>query len=870
MSTPSSTFAVPQKPTAHTVSSSLQSRPRASTTLSTAASVASTPGVFKAPQHKHAHHLHSIPPREKSTRTLILDHLLWMHARTRLQQARAELGMTVSREFSQETPDGGESDKEAEGEDQLSDGEGVLSIKFGAKELERQERSSAEDDFDAIAAQNVPLAQTLRLRGDGVEKVLIAMLDQPPEVQPPYSDDDAPRTPPAIHGVGEHHFPNGVRLRLALSTLVNDLFARDTPTPLSPQSSNTPAFQARLAQTPVSTPQVTAVATPKSIPSSISLPSSLIVSDTNANGIPTSLNPLLTISKFSASTDRNSDPSSTSLPSFDSVARASNSLATDILPPILSQGTSGATGSQRSQQSPQGGQNAQRLRPRRAAGRVLSLYEHGADPATANSPPSIRCPRHLHHTCQVCAPIKNVPPSGGPSSYTSGSSPKSPVVSRGAITLGANGKGIMRTIGAPPMATAVASWKTGAGIGAGLAKSGIEGSVLRRRTVSHNGTSHPSVKDAGLCSSGGKLADLIPRFIRLSALVAVELGREAKEKEYAASKGADAAKASMRSDDDDSERDSDDDDDVEEALGGSTAAGEHASSRGPLASALKSSPFASPYLLTVAYRPTREWYAILVGLLTRAVLEGYLSRGWKGPLGMECLLGVGLGLNQQPGLRSLDGSDKATGAAMQRGSHDEFEHLDPDDCPSLLEAAKILFPNLCKQATLTMSRSKNSEGPEAEYEEEMLERISEFLSVPASTPDLSTHFEDLAYKFPAEPVERAVVRFCEAVASWRGQPELENYKKKSKDKSKQAVSSANVAAMSIDSLVQSESGTLQSVVPPPRPPIEQYFTTPPPQVVSPSKRRRSNTMTSNAAGGRSEHKAKKTHFDDDWTGPYGI
>jgi len=415
------------------------------------------------------------------------------------------------------------------------------------------------------------------------------------------------------------------------------------------------------------------------------------------------------------------------------------------------------------------------------------------------------------------------------------------------------------------MATAVASWKTGSGIGAGLAKSGIEGSVLRRRTVSHNGTSHPSTKDAGLCSSGGKLADLIPRFIRLSALVAVELGREAKEKEYAASKGVDAAKSSLRSDDDDSEMDTDDDEDVEEALGG-TAVGEAPLSRGPLASALKSSPFASPYLLTMAYRPTREWYGILAGLLTRAVLEGYLSRGWKGPLGMECLLGIGLGLNQQPGLRSLDGSDKTS--ATQKRSNDEFEHLDPDDCPSLLEAAKILFPNLCKQPTLTMLRSRGLEGPEGQYEEEMLERISEFLTVPTSTPDLSTHFEDLAYKFPAEPIERSVVRFCESVASWRGQPELENYKTKSKDKSKPKAPSANVVAMSIDSLVQSESGMLQSVVPPARPPIEQYFTTPPPPSLSPSKRRRSNTMSSNA--GRTEHKTKKTHFDDDWTGPYGV
>ena len=37
------------------------------------------------------HFLHSIPPREKSTRTLIIDHMLWVHGRTRFAQARAEL-----------------------------------------------------------------------------------------------------------------------------------------------------------------------------------------------------------------------------------------------------------------------------------------------------------------------------------------------------------------------------------------------------------------------------------------------------------------------------------------------------------------------------------------------------------------------------------------------------------------------------------------------------------------------------------------------------------------------------------------------------------------------------------------------------------
>ncbi len=39
------------------------------------------PAKYKAPAHKHAHHLHSIPPREKSTRTLIIDHMLWVHGK---------------------------------------------------------------------------------------------------------------------------------------------------------------------------------------------------------------------------------------------------------------------------------------------------------------------------------------------------------------------------------------------------------------------------------------------------------------------------------------------------------------------------------------------------------------------------------------------------------------------------------------------------------------------------------------------------------------------------------------------------------------------------------------------------------------------
>jgi hypothetical protein len=49
----------------------------------------------------------------------------------------------------------------------------------------------------------------------------------------------------------------------------------------------------------------------------------------------------------------------------------------------------------------------------------------------------------------------------------------------------------------------------------------------------------------------------------------------------------------------------------------------------------------------------------------------------------------------------------------------------------------------------------------------------QFYDIPQSTPDLSTHMEDLAWQYPAEPVERAAVRFCEAIEKWRGKPELE-------------------------------------------------------------------------------------------------
>lgn len=112
--------------------------------------------------------------------------------------------------------------------------------------------------------------------------------------------------------------------------------------------------------------------------------------------------------------------------------------------------------------------------------------------------------------------------------------------------------------------------------------------------------------------------------------------------------------------------------------------------------------------------------------------------------------------------------------------------------------------------------------------------------------------EDLAWHYPAEPVERAAVRFCEAVAKWRGKPELETvrvihfhdvldltyaikYKKRSKDPA--------TPAMTIESLVHSNPtsptlGATQPSLPKSnRPPIEHYFIVP--QSLTGRKRQRS-------------------------------
>lgn len=192
--------------------------------------------AFKAPAHKHAHHLHSIPPREKSTRTLIIDHLLWVHGRTRFAQARAELGMT-DRTGGSSSPNyvHRERPENFEEEDEVgSDGECVSVL--------RHRSGWSVDEEDArLAVKDPQLAKALRTRSESVEKVVASMLHQPPEVRPNHPDDAAnsPNSPepkkqaPVGTNSHPHTLPNGVRLRAALAALINDFFARESPPPFT-------------------------------------------------------------------------------------------------------------------------------------------------------------------------------------------------------------------------------------------------------------------------------------------------------------------------------------------------------------------------------------------------------------------------------------------------------------------------------------------------------------------------------------------------------------------------------------------------------------------------------------------------------------
>lgn len=273
----------------------------------------------------------------------------------------------------------------------------------------------------------------------------------------------------------------------------------------------------------------------------------------------------------------------------------------------------------------------------------------------------------------------------------------------------------------------VTGWQDGSGIGSGLSSGPKKDDTLLRRK--YHGTTN--------------IVDLIPRFLKLSALVAMELGLEADEQ---GSVGAPQWNVN---------------DPQNQASSPQKDKGRAVSTNGfdprsptPTPSQQQNNP--SPesssdngekiQMQLYALRPSSEWYALCAGLLTRAVLEGYMCGGWKGLGALETLMKVGLGLRpdvlnippeDSPSL-SADGNGESSAQQYHHYHHyhhhhnhhdSSYEEFDPDDFPTITESAKVLFPSLRQRATSINSlgmveQQVVKEAPEREYECDMEERLS--------------------------------------------------------------------------------------------------------------------------------------------------
>lgn len=815
---------------------------------------------FRAPAHKHAHHLHSIPPREKSTRTLILDHILWVHALTRLAQARAELGMTnlcppsPQEASTSHQPPYNPLRPESYAHAALeSDGEEDSLVTLRSRVGNPGDPHLDTEDQRLYEKQDLDLARGLRMRSEALEKVIVATLDGMPRVnvhentESELSNEPSKSSAPHSSGSGKGEaaagiatskapaasskdlkqpikpappLPNGVRLRLGLGTVINDLFSRCPPPPPPPPRRNgerlDSAEEAATRDPPLA-----------------------VERHTTREEWPAPLRQLAKAAHIDDEMSPEEDPALAGIP---------------------------------------------------RASRARALYAPGADPATANSPAEMRCPRHLHNGCGICVIADEATTSKGkshasgyrvdshgrffgatnrssrptPSSRASNGRGRSQSINQGSSSDATRSPiqryATMQSNGQQNQHPSVSAFKTpsaafagiaqgngltgyldGAGIGTGLAGAGSTGhrSVLRRgdgpdgaKPPAEEVMNSEEAKSPRASTSGGpqpgdrerdeeearrraaaattSLAALIPRFLRLSALVAKELGREAKEGKDIEVEHGPGHTPGENAD--------------EQEAGADGAASRNV---GPAVSSGAS--IASSSTSTAPYIPTAHWYLLLAGLLTRAALEGYLSVGWTGRAGVRALLGLGVGgpgsmpagrarrrrvrrrdstannqeepvvLPPRHSMRSPGpAASSSSAAADPRRSpgelrskeppvqsevessdeeEDEFAPYDPDELPSLQEAVRLLFPTLARRLGVGGERSAASGTAEEAYIIEMEERMRRFYTIPEATPDLSTHMEDLAWQYPAEPVERAAVRFCESVCRWRGNPEIESYRK---------------------------------------------------------------------------------------------
>jgi hypothetical protein len=279
----------------------------------------------------------------------------------------------------------------------------------------------------------------------------------------------------------------------------------------------------------------------------------------------------------------------------------------------------------------------------------------------------------------------------------------------------------------------VTGWQDGSGIGSGLSSGPKKDDTLLRRK--YHGTTN--------------LVDLIQRFLKLSALVAMELGLEADEQ---GSVGAPQWNAN------DTQNPASSPPKGKGRAVSTSSFDPHSPTPSPSQQQNGSSPSGpgsgsdsgeKMQMQYYALRPSSEWYGLCAGLLTRAVLEGYVCGGWQGLGALETLMKVGLGLRPDvlsaPAEDSPSSSEDSTSESSTQQHHhhhhrhhhhhhhhhhdNSYEEFDPDDFPTLTESAKVLFPSLRQRAASLdslglMEQQVVKEPPEQEYEYDMEERLA--------------------------------------------------------------------------------------------------------------------------------------------------
>jgi hypothetical protein len=176
--------------------------------------------------------------------------MLWLHARTRFSQARAELGL----------PDLDTNDEEAFWVNAQNGDDHLMQQSRRDALMESLRYGSAHSPVEEVAVEELSRAdyvqaRALRQKADGLEKVLSAIMDQRSEAPPsqcPRSLDLDSSMPSSSSSrdqlkVQSDHcpLPNGIRIRLAVGALINILFSRvddplslDSATPVPRADSN--------------------------------------------------------------------------------------------------------------------------------------------------------------------------------------------------------------------------------------------------------------------------------------------------------------------------------------------------------------------------------------------------------------------------------------------------------------------------------------------------------------------------------------------------------------------------------------------------------------------------------------------------------